>query len=175
MPARFLREISDEIIAAPLTIIFNHSLPAGVFPSEWKHSHITLLHKGRSPGDPGNFRPISVVPILAKILEKIVFEQLGDYLETNFLLHPHQGAYRCDRSTEDILLAAVDQIVHSLDAGNAVCVAFLDFRKVFDSIDHYVLLNRLFDLNLSPAVLCWFKNYLSHKLHCVKGTNTFSE
>ena len=58
---------------------------------------------------------------------------------------------------------------------NAVCAAFLDFRKAFDSLDHYVLLNRLFDLNLSPAVLCWFQNYLSHRLHRVKGTNTFSE
>ena len=77
--------------------------------------------------------------------------------------------------TEDILLAAVDQIVHSLDVGNAVCAAFLDFHKAFDSLDHYVLLNRLFDLNLSPTVLCWFQNYLSHRLHRVKDTSTFSE
>ena len=112
-----------------------------------------------------------MVPILAKILEKFVSEQLGDYLETNSLLHSYQGAYRCGRNTEE----AVDQIVHSLDIGNAVCAAFLDFHKAFDSLDHYVLLNRPFYLNLSLAVFCWFQNYLSHILHHVKGTGTFSE
>ena len=90
-------------------------------------------------------RPIAVVPILAKILEKIVSEQLENYLEANSLLHPDQGTYRRGRNTEDILLAAVDHIVHSLDAGDAVCAAFLDFCKAFDSLDHYVLLSRLYD------------------------------
>ena len=60
-----------------------------------------------------------MVPILEKILEKIISEQLENYLKANFLLHPHQGAYRRGTNTEDILLAAMDHIIHSLDAGDA--------------------------------------------------------
>ena len=166
LSARFLKEVSTEIAPA-LTDLFNISLSSGVFPSEWKRSHITPIQKGGPSDDPSNFRPISVVPVLAKILEKIVSIQLSSYLEQRSLLHPHQGAYRCGRSTEDILLAAVDCIVQSLDAGHPVCAAFLDFRKAFDSLDHVTLLTKLHHLNLSPQVLVWFKDYLSDRQHSV--------
>ena len=94
LSARFLKEIAVEI-TSPLTQLYNISLLTGVFPSDWKHSHITPVHKGGPFDDPSNFRPISVVPVLAKILEKIVSIQLSSYLEQQSLLHPHQGAYRC--------------------------------------------------------------------------------
>ena len=79
-------------------------------PLAWKRSHITPVYKGGVPDDPSNYRPIAVVPVVAKILEKIVTTQLSMFLELNNLLHPHQGAYRCGKSTEDILLLAVDHI-----------------------------------------------------------------
>ena len=105
-----------------------------------------------------SFWPIAVVSILAKVLEKIVSDQLCNYLENHCLLHPHQGAYRCGKSTEDILLIAVDSIIHSLDRGEAVCVAFLDLHKAFDSLDHCILLQWLYEMNLSPAVLWCLQN-----------------
>ena len=160
-------------IAPALTDLFNISLSSGIFPSEWKRSHITPIHKGGPSDDPSNFRPISVVPVLAKILEKIVSIQLSSYSEQRSLLHPHQGAYPCGHSTEDIFLAAVDCIVQSLDAGHSVCAAFLDFRKAFDSLDHITLLTKLHHLNLSPQVLVWFKDYLSDRQHWVKGVDSF--
>lgn len=110
-------------------------------------------------GEPSNFQLIAV-SILAKVLEKIVSDQLSDYLENNHLLHPHQGAYHCSKSNKDILLAAVGNIVHSLDRGEAVCTVFLDLRKALDFLDHCILLQRLYDMNIGPAVLWWFKNYL---------------
>ena len=106
---------------------------------------------------------------MAKILEKVVSIQLSFYLEQQSLLHPHQGAYRCGRSTEDILLA-----VHSLDTGQAVCAAFLDFHKAFDSLDHTILLTKLYNLNVSWDVLMWFKDYISDRSHRVKGAGCFS-
>ena len=90
LSARFLKEVSAEIAPA-LTDLFNISLSSGVFPSEWKCSHITPIHKGGPSDDPSNFRPISVVPVLAKILEKIVSIQLSSYLEQRSLLHPHHA------------------------------------------------------------------------------------
>ena len=174
LSAKFLRTIADQI-AAPLTELFNSSLQNGEVPSEWKQSHITPVHKGGSPDDPGNFRPISVVPIIAKIFEKIVSDQLSTYFEDNHLLHPHQGAYRSGKSTQDILLVAVDRIVYLLDKGEAVCTAFLDLRKAFDSLDHHILLQRLYDMNVSPAVLQWFKDYLTGRRHRVKGLGQYSD
>jgi len=140
LSARFLRSISSEI-DVPITNLCNESLKAGVFPSEWKRSRITPVHKGGPTNDPGNFRPISAVPVLAKILEKIVSAQLSDYFEQH-LLRPHQGAYHCGKSTEDIRLVAVDFIVQCLDDGKVVCASFLDFRKAFYSLDHHILLDK---------------------------------
>ena len=87
--------------------------------------------------------------MVAKILEKIVATQLGTYLD---LLHPHQGAYRCAKSTEDILLLAVDYITTLLDRGCVVCAAFIDLRKAFDSLDHYLLLQRISELGVHCQV-----------------------
>ena len=98
-------------------------------PLAWKRSHITPVYKGGAPDDPSNYRPIAVVPVVAKILEKTVATQLSMYLEQNNLLHPHQGAYRCGKSTEDILLLAVDHIATLLDKGSVVCAAFIDLRN----------------------------------------------
>ena len=133
-----------------------------------------LLFKGGAPNDASNYRPIAVVPVVAKILEKIVATQLGTYLEQNNLLHPHQGAYRCRKSTEDILLLAVDYIATLLDRGCVVCAAFIDLRKAFDSLDHYLLLQRISELGVHCQVLEWFKNYLTDRYHRVKAADIFS-
>ena len=97
--ARFLKEIAAEI-TNPLTKLFNKSLETGVFPCEWKRSNVTPVFKSGSRDNPGYFRPISVVPVVAKILEKLVAQQLNAYFESHQLLSPHQCAYRQKRSTE---------------------------------------------------------------------------
>ena len=137
----------------------------------WKRSHITPVFKGGAPNDPSNYWPIAVVPVVAKILEKIVATQLGTYLEQNNLLHPHQGAYRCAKSTEDILLLAVDYIATLLDRGCVVCAAFIDLRKAFDSLDHYLLLQRISELSVHCQV---FENYLTDRYHRVNAADIFS-
>jgi len=80
LSARYLKEIAVEIVV-PLTYLYNKSLQQGIVPQAWKQSHITLVHKGGSLDEPSNFRPISVVSVVAKILEKIVSTQLSSYLE----------------------------------------------------------------------------------------------
>ena len=93
LSARFLKAISNEI-AEPLTRLYNDSLRTGIIPSDWKKSHITPVHKGGAEDDPTNYRPIAVVSIIAKILEKIVATQLSIYFESCEVLYPHQGAYK---------------------------------------------------------------------------------
>ena len=86
---------------------------------------------------------------------------MGMYLDQNDLLHPHQGAYHCGKSTEDILLLAVDYITTLLDKCSVVCAAFIDLRKAFDSLGHCLLLQRISELGVHCQVLAWFKNYVS--------------
>ena len=143
-------------------------------PLAWKRSHITPVFKGGAPNDPSNYPPIAVVPVVAKILERIVATQLSVYLERNNLLHPHQGVYCCGKSTEDILLLAADYIATLLDKGCVVCAAFIDLRKAFDSLDHCLLLQRISDLGVHCHVLEWFKNYLTDRYHRVKAAGIFS-
>ena len=160
LSARFLMEVAYEI-AAPLTSLFNFSLQHGTFPAAWKQSNITPIHKGGPVDHPSNYHPISVVLVIAKILEKIVSVQLSGYLETNHLFLSHQGAYRSGKSTEDILQLAVDHIVNCLEDKQIVCAVFLDLHKAFDSLDHCLLLHRLQELGVGTVVLQWFQNYLS--------------
>ena len=84
LSVRFLKEVSDEIMN-PLTKLFNKSLQTGVFPNEWKRCNVTPVHKGGASNTPGNYRPISVVPVVAKVLEKIVAHQLHSYFEVSVL------------------------------------------------------------------------------------------
>ena len=173
LSARFLKEIAVEI-AAPLAHLYNLSLQQGIVPHAWKQSHITPVHKGGSTDDPSHYRPIAVVSVIAKVLEKIVATQLSSYLEEHWLFNSHQGVYRHGKSTEDIFLVAVDAIAHHMDKNESVCVAFLDLRKAFDSLDHCILLHQLSNLGVSNAVLQWFRDYLSDRTHCVKSHHQYS-
>ena len=126
--ALILQQIAD-IISEPLTLIYNHSLNTGTVSLAWKQSNVTPVHKGGDTRDPSDFRPISVVPVVTKVLEKVVADQLGLFLESRHLLNDLQGAYRHGKSSEHILLYAVDNITQALDERDSVCAAFLDFRK----------------------------------------------
>jgi len=86
----FLKAVASEI-AEPLTVLFNQSLATGLVPSTWKFSNVSPVHKGEVRDDLGNFCPISVMPIMANVLEKLIANQLGSYLESHSLLHDHQG------------------------------------------------------------------------------------
>ena len=172
--ARFLKEVAEPI-AAPLTKLYNRSLETGIIPNQWKCSNVTPVHKGGSCDNPGNFRPISVVPVVAKVFEKIVASQLDTYFEDRQLLSIYQGAYRHGKSTEQLLLLAVDTIVRALDRRNIACVAFLDLRKAFDSLDHKILLQRLSKLGVHGIEIAWFISYLSDRVQRVKHNGAYSE
>ena len=150
-------------------------MSSGTIPLEWKKCNVTPIHKSGSFEDPGNFRPISVVPIIAKLLEKIVAYQLNSYFEKHGLLFDYQGAYRRGRSTEQLLLTAIDTIIHAIDNKAIACVAFLDLRKAFDSLDHVILLQRLNSLGVCDVELAWFTDYLSDRFQRVKFNGKYSD
>lgn len=174
LSARFLKEIAEEI-PVPLAKLCNKSLDIGVFPSAWKYCNITPVHKSGPKDNPTNFRPISVVSVAAKMLEKIVAQQLILFLESHQALGPYQCTYWKGKSTEQLLLIAVDAIVSVLDKKLCACVAFLDLRKAFDSLNHCLLLRRLGMLGVVEIEISWFTSYLSDRFQRVKCDNSYSD
>ncbi len=115
-----------------------------------------------------NYRPISLLPVLSKVLEKIASEQLMHYLETNNYLSPLQFGFRQNLSTES---AITENIKQSLDKGNVVGAVFLDLKKAFDTVNHNILISKLAKLNLSKQSLSWFESYLKGREQCVSINN----
>ena len=136
-----------------------------MFPDDWKRCNVTPVYKGGSSSAPGNYHPILVVPVVAKILEKVV----ASYFEGSQCLSPFQGAYRRGKSAEQLLLVAVDCILtgHSL-------LAWPDLHKAFDSLDHHILLLQLHGFGVGGGALNWFTNYFSNRYQRVKLHHSYS-
>ena len=136
--ARFLRESAD-LITNHLCAIFNQSIVSGVFPDEWKLSKVIPLFKQGERSDLNNYRPIPVIPVVAKVFERIIYDQLYDYLTENNLISSHQSGFRSLHSTVTALLEATDNWAYNIEQGKVNAVVFLDLKKAFDTVDHDIL------------------------------------
>jgi len=148
-------------LALPLSIIFGWSLTGGSFPAAWLESLVVPLFKGKSRLDPRNYRPVSLTSVCCKVMERIVVEELMDYLETHGILSDRQFGFRKARSTEDQLLLVYSEIVRLVDAGYVVDQAFLDFSKAFDVVSHHVLLDKLLSIGVSSQLVGWIGAFLT--------------
>ena len=163
LPCKLLLQSLD--VTGPfITKLINQSLSTGVFPSAFKHAFIEPLLKKTNldPTDPKNFRPISKLPFLSKVLEKVVFNQLSLFLQEHDVLDTFQSGFRKHHSTETALLKVSSDIMMSADCGRCTVLVLLDLSSAFDTIDHEILLTRLQALvGMSDTVLSWFSSYLS--------------
>ena len=160
LPAKLLRHVAS-VISSPVTHIINQSLRTGIIPSEWKCARVTPIFKGGDKACMENYRPISVIPILAKIMEKIVYKQLFQYVTDNNILSDCQSGFRPMYSTQSALLNVCDKWLVAIDNGNIVGVVMIDLKKAFDTVDHKTLLEKLEVYGFSEITLEWFKNYLT--------------
>ena len=128
-----------------ITVIVNASLSAGIVPQQFKQALVTSLLKkpGLDSNDMKNFRPMSNLPFILKILEKVVLTQLRNHLSSNNLLEICQSAYRKDHSTQTAVLSVLDGLLVSADERLVSLVALLDLSAAFDMLDHTILLQRL--------------------------------
>ena len=123
-----------------------------------------------------NYRPVSNLCFIDKILEKLVLSQVSSYLNSHNLYNTCQSAYRPGHSTETALLKVVNELFLSLNKGNISVLALLDFSSAFDTIDHTILVHRLHtDFGFTDTVLQWFSSYLTDRTHYVSLCNHCSD
>ena len=150
-------------ICPSITKLLNLSIRTGNFPEIWKCSKVAALFKTGDRRDASNYRPISILPTMSKILEKVVHSQFYDILNSNNLLSSKQFGFRPKLSTTSALTSFADEVLLHMESGELCGAVFLDLTKAFDTVDHTILLSKLSAINVSPSTLQWFKSYLNHR------------
>ena len=164
--AKIIKFIRYEI-ATPLVHLFNLSIRTGKFPSKLKTSRTVPVFKAGDPLCCDNYRPISLLSAISKILEKFVANQLVNHLEYNKLLYEHQYGFQRGKSTVHNLTHLTNFVSKELNEKKFVIGVFLDLKKAFDVVNHSILLKKLKHLGLNGIVLGWFTSYLEGRSQCV--------
>ena len=158
------------VVTPVLTTLINASLASGQFPSQLKRAQVKPLLKktGLDSTSLSNYRPVSNIPFLSKVMEKVVAKQLTTHLTRNGLHDPMQSAYKQGSSTETALLRIKADMEEVLDAGDGVLLVLLDLSAAFDTVDHAILLQRLQEeVGLQDTALQWMKSYLTGRTQAV--------
>ena len=156
-------KLCGDILAPAIAHIINLSIKSNTFPSIWKwHKVIPLLKSMSSdPIIPKSYRPVALLPILSKLLEKVIFHQLVQYLEENGLVHPNLHGSRAGHITATALTQLYDTLVEKVEEGNMVGVLLCDQSAAFDLCDHYLLVEKLKLMGVDENSAAWFWSYLS--------------
>lgn len=171
LATKIIRKLKNTI-ALPLSHICNLSYESGIFPNSFKKALITPIFKSGDKKLPTNYRPISILPALSKVLEKSVNKRLYQYIEKNQLLADNQYGFRTNRSTEDAVLKLTSLITSFLDNGEKCIGVFLDLQKAFDTVSVPILLTRLENIGIRGNQWQWFNDYLNNRSQSVRlGTH----
>ena len=166
-----LKETAKEM-SEPLAIIYQKLLDEGVCPNEWKSANVTPIHKKGDRTDPSNYRPVSLTSQVCKVLESIIVEKVTKHLTDNDLLNDAQHGFRAGRSCLTNLLETLEQWTEIIDEGDAIDVAYLDFRKAFDLVSHEHLIYKLSKYGIKGKLLEWIKDFLKDRTQrvVIRGT-----
>lgn len=163
-----------EFIVLPLTHIVNLSITTGVFPTAFKTAKVVPVYKSSDKSCLNNYRPISLLSGLSKVLEKCVKEQLHTFLETNNLISDRQFGFRKGRNAADALYLLNKEVTGLINANKKCLILYIDLAKAFDSIDRELLFTKLECLGLRGNSLKWFKSYLNNRRQVVSICNQIS-
>lgn len=158
-----------------ITYIINKALSSNTFPLSWKMADVIPVPKNDVPSELSHYRPISILLIFSKILERIMFTQLNKFVLNNSIIPVTQSGFRARHDTTTALLHVCDDIFRSLDSGNVTALVLLDYSKAFDTLDHNLLLTKLKYFGLHDSALILLNNYLSNGKQRVRLAFTFSE
>eukprot|EP00117_Sycon_ciliatum_P049752 scpid9142/ scgid35229/ RNA-directed DNA polymerase from mobile element jockey; Reverse transcriptase len=162
LPGRVLQECSKEL-SVPVSKLFAKSFRAGRQPTLWKTAMVVPVHKKKSKSDVSNYRPISLLPILSKVMEAIVNRALRKFLESNNILSQSQYGFRSRLGTQDILTLLNSQWGRVAASGGAVRVIAVDVAGAFDRVSHTGVLHKAECYGVAGHLLGWLRDYLSNR------------
>ena len=179
IPAWSLR-LGAAIFAAPLAALFNLSISKSVVPRQWKQALICPIPKVKQPKNPSDFRPISITPVITRVMEKLfikefIYPAMSD--PTMKEMYEDQFAFRPTGSTTASLIALLDKVTELLTTNSYVSVFLLDFSKAFDSVRHSTLLEKAAKLPIPDCAYNWLADFFQEHSHCTKtpsGTSTLA-
>ena len=160
LPTWLLKSLDS--LTPTITAMVNYSLDSGISPTVFKYALVRPLLK-KPTVDPEvlrNYRPVSNLASISKVLENVIAAQLTSHMKAHDLYENHQSAYRCHHSTETALIKVHNDLLRALDNGCGVFLVLLDLSAAFDTLDHDILLDRLDSLGMSGTVLQWMDSYL---------------
>ena len=164
-----------DVIAPFLTEIFNCSLLSKIFPDDLKTGKVAPVFKSGDRDNLNNYRPITVLPTIARVFEKLIYQQLYQFLDKHKILGKQQYGFRSLHSTALALSEATNHWLMNIDNGNMNSVVFLDIRKAFDTIDHQILIKKLSQYGIQDDELNCFESYLENRTQCYSVNGKLSD
>ena len=159
-----LKLVKSEITPA-VTHIINLSIESSVFPAKWKCAKVMPLFKPGSEDTlaPKSYRPVALLPVVSKVLERVIFVQTVEYMNVNALFHPNHHGFRSQHSTLTAMLQLYDTWAESINKGELAGVVMLDQSAAFDCVDHDLMLPKLKLYGWDNGALAWTRNYLANR------------
>jgi hypothetical protein len=170
VPTKIIKRFSI-YLSIPLAEICNTSLTTGTFPDNFKTANILPSFKKGDKKNPNNYRPISILKSFSKIVEKVMYPRLINFLTSNDILKQNQHGFIKSKSTETAIFEYIDNICTSLSAKNHTLGIFCDLSKAFDSVNHNLLLAKLYHYGIRGTANDWFKSYLTNREQIVITNN----
>ena len=168
-----LDSISKPLIAKPLTRLINSSFENGLFPDELKI--VIPIFKNCDKKDTINYRPISVLTFFSKIFEKTMYNHLLSFIDRKYILYKYHFGFRKSHSTNHAIISLLEKVNQALDAGKVPVGVFQELKKTFDTVDHNLLIDKLFKYGNRGNILNWFKSYLTNRKQYVNWQDTNAE
>ena len=174
LSGRFLKD-GVKVLSKPISDLCNLSITSEKFPDPCKVAKPKPLYKKGSLTEPCNYRPISLLPLIYKVIEKVIHDQTSTFLNSKNLLHAFQSGFRKKHSTDFCLSYLNDKILKGFDRSMMTGMILVDLQKVFDTIDHDVLFQKLYAIGFSKCTVNWFNSYLSNRSFKVNLGNNFCQ
>jgi hypothetical protein len=173
LAGKFLRE-GASVLVTPITKICNLSIRLSTFPDKCKIAKLKPLFKKGSKTEAKNYRPISLLPLISKIVEKVIYDQTQIFLDKNKVIYKYQSGFRPNHSTNLCLSYLSNKVLTSFDQGMLTGMILIDLQKAFDTIDHEILLRKMKYLGFSDATISWFQSYLANRIFKVNVGDEYS-
>jgi hypothetical protein len=167
--------ISNDQLADTFLRSINKLIIENEMPQSLKISIISPIPKVDNPKVPEDYRPINNLPVLEKLIETIVLDQLNEFLEVNKIISDAQHGFRAKHSTETALIALTDNIVQNFEKNKIVLTIFLDFKRAFETINRKILIDKLQKYNFGNDTIKWFESFLSQRKQVVKINGEYSD